>query len=197
MSWSSPPGATNGSVPLFTVGHGTRSTAQLAAVVRAAGVERVVDVRRHPGSRRHPHLAGDALARDLPPLGVSYEWWGEELGGRRHGALPSRHVAWRNSAFRAYADHMDTDGFRRALDQLLTGLVAAPSTAVMCAETLWWRCHRRLLADAAVLAGTPVVHLLDEGSTATHPLHPAVRPDGEGRPVYDLGAQLGLDAPPP
>jgi uncharacterized protein (DUF488 family) len=184
-------------VPLFTVGHGTRSTAQLAAVVRAAGVERVVDVRRHPGSRRHPHLAGDALARDLPPLGVSYEWWGEELGGRRHGALPSRHVAWRNSAFRAYADHMDTDGFRRALDQLLTGLVAAPSTAVMCAETLWWRCHRRLLADAAVLAGTPVVHLLDEGSTATHPLHPAVRPDGEGRPVYDLGAQLGLDAPPP
>ena len=182
----------NNDVVLFTVGHGTRSTAELADVVRSAGVGRVVDVRRHPGSRRQPHLSRDGLGHDLPPLGVGYEWWGEELGGRRRRASPSRHPAWRNQAFGAFADHMDTEGFRRAFDLLLAGLASAPPTAVMCAETLWWRCHRRLIADAAVLAGTAVVHILDEGKTAAHPLHPAVRVDEDGRPVYDVGAQLPL-----
>ena len=177
----------NDGVVLFTVGHGTRSTAQLAAVVRSAAVERVVDVRRHPGSRRHPHLSRDRLARDLPSLGVAYEWWGEELGGRRRRASPSRHPAWRNDAFGGYADHMDTDGFRRAFDRLVAGLASAPPTAVMCAETLWWRCHRRLIADAAVLAGTAVIHILDEGKSAAHPLHPSVRADDAGRPIYDGG----------
>ena len=186
----------NLAVPLFTVGHGTRSTAELAAVVRASGVERLVDVRRHPGSRRHPHLGRDALAVDLPALGVAYEWWGEHLGGRRRPAAGSRHRAWRNDAFRGYADHMDTEAFRHAFGRLLVSLASAPPTAVMCAETLWWRCHRRLVADAAVLAGVEVVHLLDERTATAHPLHPAVRSDEQGRPVYDVGEQLGLEVPP-
>lgn len=124
---------------LSTVGHGTRTTEQLAAVLRDGGVARLVDVRRFPGSRRHPHLSREALARDLP---LAYEWWGEELGGRRSGAPQSPHTHWRNASFRAYADWMDTPVFQEALDRLLASAAATP-TAVMCAETLWWRCHRR------------------------------------------------------
>ncbi|MDP9070296.1 MAG: DUF488 domain-containing protein [Actinomycetota bacterium] len=181
---------------LFTVGHGTRSTAELAAVVRAFGVERVVDVRRYPRSRRQPHLDREALAQALPTLGVAFEWWGDELGGRRRPAAASRHGAWRNDSFRAYADHMDTEAFRQAFHRLLAGLGSSPPTAIMCAETLWWRCHRRLIADAAVLAGTEVDHILDQRQVAPHRLHPSVRADGQGRPVYDVGAQLTMEQPP-
>jgi uncharacterized protein (DUF488 family) len=176
-------------VRLFTVGHGSRSTSELISVLGAWGVERLVDVRRYPRSRRHPHLSYDALAVELPAAGIGVEWWGEELGGRRRPLPGSRHTAWRNEAFRGYADHMDTDLFRDAFDRLLTGLEALPPTAVMCAETLWWRCHRRLIADAVVLAGGEVVHLLHDRSAQPHQLHPAVRPDEAGRPVYDSGAE--------
>ncbi len=193
---------------LFTVGHGRRSLPELATVLADAGVSLLVDVRRFPGSARSPHLSRAALERDLPPLGVSYEWC-EALGGRRRPAPHSRHPAWRNEAFAAYADHMDTPEFRSAFDALLARLPSpvpgAPAsgvrmqthgeaggrvpTAVMCAETLWWRCHRRLIADAATLAGVEVVHLLDVGRREPHRLHPAVRPDAEGRPVYDGGQE--------
>ncbi len=153
---------------LFTVGHGTRSAPELAAVVAHAGVGRLVDVRRFPGSRRHPHLSRDGLERELPSLGIAYEWC-EVLGGRRSRVEGSRHPAWRNDAFAGYADHMDSDEFRSALDDLLSRL----PLAVMCAETLWWRCHRRLIADAATLAGAEVVHLLDV-SKSQPPALPAV-----------------------
>jgi uncharacterized protein (DUF488 family) len=172
-------------VQLFTVGHGTRTTDELVAVLRHAGVERLVDVRRFPGSRRNPHLSREALARDLP---LAYEWWGEELGGRRSTSPQSRHPAWRNDAFRGYADWMDTPVFRQALDRLLMSAAEQP-TAVMCAETLWWRCHRRLIADAAVVGGVEVVHLLAVGQAQSHVLNEAARVDEEGRPVYDVGAQ--------
>jgi uncharacterized protein (DUF488 family) len=167
---------------LFTVGHGTRSVAELAAVVADAGLDRLVDVRRFPGSRRHPHLSRAGLERDLPSLGITYEWR-EALGGRRSRVAGSRHTAWRNDAFAGYADHMDSVEFRAALDDLLGRL----PLAVMCAETLWWRCHRRLIADAATLAGVGVVHLLDVGKSQPHRLQESVRKDDEGRPVYDGG----------
>src|SRR5215216_6276526 len=104
---------------LFTVGHGTRSTDELLAVLRSGGVGRVVDVRRFPGSRRHPHLGREPLAAALAAAEVEYEWAGEALGGRRSGVEPSRHPALRNASFRAYADHMDAPEFRDALDRLL------------------------------------------------------------------------------
>jgi uncharacterized protein (DUF488 family) len=171
---------------LYTVGHGTRTTEQLVAVLASADVARLADVRRHPGSRRYPHLGRDALAEALPAAGIAYAWWGETMGGRRSRRPDSRHTAWRNASFQGYADHMDTPAFRRAFSELLDAAREAP-TAVMCAETLWWRCHRRLLADAAVLRGTPVVHLLSEGEHPGHPLHPDVRADGDGWPLYDGG----------
>ncbi len=167
---------------LFTVGHGRRSATELAAVVQDAGVSRLVDVRRFPGSRRSPHLSRAALEREMESLGIAYEWC-EELGGRRSRVPGSRHSAWENDAFAGYADHMDTAEFRDALD----GLLARLPLAVMCAETLWWRCHRRLIADAATLAGIQVAHLLDVGRAQPHRLHPDVRPDADGRPVYDGG----------
>ena len=171
---------------LYTVGHGTRSVAELAAVLTDAEVAQLVDVRRFPGSRRHPHFSRAALEREMPSFGIAYEWR-EALGGRRSRAAGSRHTAWRNDAFAAYADHMDTQAFRDALDDQLGRL----PLAVMCAETLWWRCHRRLIADAAALAGVNVVHLLEVGKSQPHRLHPDVRPDSEGHPVYDR-AQPGL-----
>lgn len=166
---------------LYSVGHGTRSVSELAAVLSDAGVGRLVDVRRFPGSRRHPHLGRASLEEELPALGITYEW-SEALGGRRSRVVGSRHSAWRKDAFAGYADHMDTDEFRTAFDGVLERL----PLAVMCAETLWWRCHRRLLADAATLAGVEVVHL-GAGRPQPHRLHPDVRPDEEGRPVYDKG----------
>ena len=174
---------------LHTVGHGRRTVDELVAVLRSAGLTRLVDVRRFPGSRRQPELAREALDPALAERGVAYEWWGESLGGRRSRAPQSRHPAWENDAFRAYADHMDTPSFRSALTTLLAEVADGPAAAVMCAETVWWRCHRRLIADAAVLAGTPVVHLLDERKHQPHPLHPQVRPGDDGWPVYDVGQQ--------
>ena len=178
---------------LFTVGHGARTLDELVAVASSGGLGRIVDVRRFPGSRRHPHLAGEALAASLPEHGFAYEWWGESLGGRRKGAPRSRHPAWENDSFRAYADHMDTPQFRDALRRLLAEVEGGPATAVMCAETLWWRCHRRLIADAAVLLGTPVVHLVDARTHTPHPVLASARAGDDGWPVYDVGVQGSLD----
>ena len=173
---------------LYTIGHGTRSTEELIAVLRSAGIQGVADVRRQPGSRRHPHLGRDALTVDLAEAGISYGWWGEDLGGRRSRDPASRHPAWRVAAFQGYADHMDTDEFRAAFTQLLV-VATAQRTAMMCSETVWWRCHRRLLADAATLRGTQVVHLLSATNHGRHPLHPEVRAGGDGWPVYDGGQE--------
>ena len=158
-------------------------------MLASAEVARVVDVRRHPGSRRWPHLGRDNLEQALPDLGVAYEWQGEAMGGRRAPRPDSPHVAWRNDAFRGYADHMATPAFRSALQRLLDEVHGGTSTAVMCSETLWWRCHRRLIADAAVVLSTRVVHLLSIKDHPEHPLHPDVRRGDDGWPVYDGGQQ--------
>jgi uncharacterized protein (DUF488 family) len=165
----------------------------LLDVLRGARVARVADVRRYPASRRHPHFARDAMAQWLPASALAYEWWGEELGGRRK-ALPiesSRHPAWREESFRAYAEHMDSPGFRVAFDALLAEAEESPTT-VMCAETVWWRCHRRLLADAATLRGIEVLHLGLGSSPRPHRLHAAVRAGDDGWPVYDVGTDTEL-----
>jgi uncharacterized protein (DUF488 family) len=171
---------------LSTVGHGARPLGDLIAVLRAAGVVLLVDVRRFPGSRRHPQFGRGSLEKALPEAEIAYEWWGEELGGRRSTHASSRHVALRNASFRAYADFMDTDVFRSAIDRL-EGMAHVLSTAVMCAETLWWRCHRRHIADVTQIHGFTVRHLLDQEEWQSHTLHPALRIDDDGYPVYDGG----------
>lgn len=126
-------------------------------------------MRRYPRSRRQPHLARERLESDLPLLGLGYEWWGDALGGRRQAlpstAAPSR---WRSPAFAAYAAYMHTDDFRTALVDLEARAEAGGNLAIMCAETLWWRCHRRLIADALVASGFVVRHLIDRPPGVLH-----------------------------
>jgi len=144
---------------LFTIGHGTLDEATFVARLETAGVRRVVDVRRFPGSRRWPWFNATAMAEWLPEHGLAYVP-APELGGRRTPRPDSRNVVLREAGFRGYADFMETEPFRAAFDALLAEASGTP-TAVMCSETLWWRCHRRLIADAAILlAGAEVVHLV-------------------------------------
>ena len=177
-------------VDLLTVGHGTLPADDLAALLLGAGVDLVVDVRAFPGSRRHPQFGRAELARWLPEAGVGYRWEGR-LGGRRRVQPDSPNVALRNDGFRGYADHMAGREFRAGLDGVLAD-AARRTTAVMCSETLWWRCHRRLLADATTLVdGTSVVHLGHDGRTTAHALTDGVRSAGD-HVVYDVGGDVPL-----
>jgi uncharacterized protein (DUF488 family) len=169
---------------LLTVGHGARPIGAFVRILTAASVTLLVDVRRFPGSRRHPQFGRDALATALDAEGIGYEWQGEALGGRRSRRPDSRHTALRNASFAGYADHMDTPGFRAAVDALVAR-AATRRIAIMCAESMWWHCHRMLVADAVTMRGTEVVHLLDAGRREAHRLHATVRRGPDGWPVYD------------
>ena len=169
---------------LYTYGHGTADEETFASRLRAAGVERVVDVRRFPGSRRWPWFGAAEMARWLPERGIAYVP-AVELGGRREPVPDSPNLVLRERGFRGYADYMASAPFRAAFDRLLAEAAAAP-TAVVCSETLWWRCHRRLIADAAVvLGGAEVVHLVG-GARQPHRLTEGVRRAGK-QLVYDAG----------
>jgi uncharacterized protein (DUF488 family) len=170
---------------LLTVGHGTATAEELADLLTAAGVERLVDVRTAPGSRRHPQFRREAMERWLPDAGVGYRWE-RELGGWRKPDPASVNHALRHPAFRGYADYMRTPPFWAALDRLLAEAAATP-TAAMCSEALWWRCHRRLLADAAVLVrDAEVLHLDHRGALGPHRPTGGVRRDGDLL-AYDVG----------
>ncbi|MGY1638213.1 DUF488 family protein [Geodermatophilus sp. SYSU D00742] len=156
-------------MPLLTVGHGPEDRTALGARLAGAGVELVVDVRRFPGSRSNPDVRREALEEWLPAAGIGYRW-DERLGGRRR-LPPDQPVAddwWTVAQFAAYAAHTRTAEFGAALDEVLAAAGTA-TVAVMCSETVWWRCHRRLVADVAVLArGVPVSHLMPGGRLAPH-----------------------------
>jgi uncharacterized protein (DUF488 family) len=171
---------------LLTLGHGTASAEELVAWLHGAGAERLVDVRTAPGSRHNPHVRRQEMAGWLPEAGVAYRWE-PELGGFRRPDPASVNHALRHPAFRGYADYMRTPAFWTALDRLLAEADRA-HTVAMCSETLWWRCHRRLLADAAVLVrGAEVLHLDHRGRLAPHRPTEGVRRDGDLL-AYDLGA---------
>ena len=175
---------------LLTVGHGTLGSAALAELLTSAGVELVVDVRSAPGSRRHPHFGREQIERWLPATGIEYRWE-KDLGGHRRPVVGSANTALRHPGFRGYADYMATGSFAAGLGRLLDDAAARP-TAAMCAETLWWRCHRRLVADAAVLlVGVAVYHLGHDGRLAAHRVTQGARMverDGTTRLVYDDAA---------
>ncbi|MBZ6227170.1 DUF488 domain-containing protein [Streptomyces olivaceus] len=169
---------------LVTFGHGTAGRSELAALLRDAGVTAVVDVRTAPGSRRDPDLLRERLARWLPEEGLGYRWE-RRLGGFRKPAPDSPDVVWRNASFRGYAAHTRTPEFVAAMDDLLAQ-AARERSAVMCGEAVWWRCHRRLIADFAVLArGTPADHLMHDGRLTPHSPTPGARLRPDGLLVYD------------
>jgi uncharacterized protein (DUF488 family) len=169
---------------LYTIGHSTRTAAELLALLQELGIEAVVDVRTIPRSRHNPQFNQDALARTLGGAGLEYEHR-KALGGLRHPRKDSVNLGWRNASFRGYADYMQTEEFARALAEL-EQMAEARRTAIMCAEAVPWRCHRGLIADALIVRGRPVLHIQGRGTPPTpHQLTPFMR-TVEGRPVYPL-----------
>jgi uncharacterized protein (DUF488 family) len=186
-----PTTATDGAanmVTVWTIGHSTRSLAEFLALLAKYRIEAVADVRRFPGSRRYPQYDRVALQESLAEHQCEYQWL-PALGGRRRPAPDSPNIAWRNASFRGYADYMQTAGFAAGLDQLLD-LARRLRTALMCAESLWWRCHRSMIADALRARGIDVVHILDEKHSTLHPWTGPAR-IVEGRLTYS-GAESDL-----
>ena len=175
---------------VVTVGHGTLQADALVALLDGADVRRLVDVRSYPGSRRNPQFGREAMERWLPGAGIDYRW-APKLGGRRRPVPGSKHVALRVDAFRAYADHMESEDFLEGVERLVA-LAARERTAVMCSESVWWRCHRRLLADHLVLVrGVDVEHLMHDGRLLPHRPTEGARA-GSAAVVYDLGVTAPL-----
>ncbi len=179
---------------LFTVGHGARPLGEFVEILLTARIQVLGDVRRFPQSRRHPHFGRESLAESLAEQGIGYEWLGEKLGGYRKAGFAdsNRHRALRNDSFRAYAAHMDTPAFQDALTELRQQSTE-DRIAIMCAETPWWKCHRRLIADALVVEGCEVIHL-GLGTDTQHRLSESARVDENGLLNYDVdaAAQAGL-----
>ena len=184
---------------LYTVGHSTRSLDDFLALLARHGVRAVADVRRFPKSRKYPHFNDDALARSLPAAGVRYAPV-PALGGRRGTSAASVNTGWRNAGFRGYADYMQAPAFEHGLAELLALAAEAP-TAMMCAEAVPWRCHRSLVADAALVRGWSVLDIVGEAAPKPHALTPFARVDGTritypAPPADDAaGGQPGLFDP--
>ncbi len=172
--------------PLLTLGHGTASVDELAALLREAAIESVVDVRTVPKSRRHPQFWREAMEQWVPAEAASSYRWEPALGGFRKVDPNSHNVALRHPSFRAYADYMETDAFARALDQLLAH-VETSRVAILCSETVWWRCHRRLISDAVLLLHKiPVLHMMHDGALRPHIPTAGVRVADDGTLRYDV-----------
>ena len=176
----------------FTVGHSTHSLDRLAALLTGHGIRRVVDVRRTPRSGRHPQFNRESLAVTLPERGVDYRHL-PALGGRRRPQPDSPNGGWEHEAFRGYADYALTGEFAAGLAELCA-LARERPTAVMCAEALWWRCHRRLIADRLTALGWSVGHIAAEGGVVQHqlPEFAVVEADGTIRYPPAQGALPGV-----
>ena len=168
--------------PVFTAGHSTRPIEELLALLAEHGVTTLVDVRRYPASRRHPQFSRDALAASLAGAGIQYVHE-PDLGGRRSARPGSPHTAWRVEAFRGYADYMETPEFQAALDRLIRRS-QGETVAILCAEAVPWRCHRRLISDALVARGIPVLHILGPHRADPHELDPNAHILPGGRLLY-------------
>lgn len=158
---------------VWTIGHSTRTAAEFRGLLETHEIELVADVRRFPGSRRLPHFARAALEQDLEAANILYTWL-PALGGRRSPQPDSKNQAWRHPAFRGYADYLATEAFAAGLTELLM-LAYGLRTTLMCAESLWWRCHRRLIADVLTAMGVQVLHIRDRKTTERHRLTPPAR----------------------
>ena len=159
---------------IWTIGHSTRTTEKFISLLKEHGIKQLADVRLLPGSKRYPQFNKETLADSLGKAGICYEHF-PELGGRRKPREDSPNTAWRNESFRGYADYMDTEEFNKGLKRLLDLAAAAGPTAVMCAEAVWWCCHRSLVSDYLKVRGIEVMHILDANKTEPHPYTSAAR----------------------
>jgi uncharacterized protein (DUF488 family) len=181
---------THMSPPVFTIGHSTRKVAELADLLGQAGVDLLVDVRSVPRSRTNPQFNADALPEPLAGRGIAYRHL-RALGGlrgRRKDTGPSPNTMWRNDAFRNYADYAATGAFGAGLAELMA-LARDRSCAIMCAEAVWWRCHRRIITDYLLAQGVPVQHIMGPGKIEAATLTPGARPLADGTIVYPAPPQ--------
>ena len=153
---------------IWTIGHSTRPIEDFLGLLAGSRIEVIADVRSFPGSRKYPQYGKEALAATLAAHAIGYHWL-PTLGGRRRVSPDSPNTAWRNASFRGYADYMSTAEFEKGLATLLE-LSSKARTAIMCAEAVWWRCHRSMIADALCVRGIEVVHILDAKHSVVHPM---------------------------
>ena len=168
-------------VSIWTVGHSTRTADEFNEILSSHSIKALVDVRSFPSSRRFPHFNQLQLAPALSAVGITYHH-NPQLGGRRRPSANSKNTAWQNPSFRAYADHMESEEFAAGIENLLA-IAAKASTAIMCAEALWWRCHRSLISDFLKAEGANVLHILEREKIEEHPYTSAAR-IVEGRLSY-------------
>ena len=159
---------------IWTIGHSTRSSDELISLLKENEIKLLADVRAYPSSKRYPQFNKDALAQSLNAQGIHYEHFAE-LGGKRKSKADSRNTAWRNASFRGYADYMETKQFQKGIARLFDVAAEAGATAIMCAEAVWWRCHRSLIADYLKARGLEVLHILGTNRVEPHPYTPAAR----------------------
>lgn len=153
---------------IWTIGHSTRPIEEFLGLLPEYHIEAIADVRSFPGSRKYPQYGKEALAQTLSEHGIDYHWF-QILGGRRRVMPDSPNTAWRNASFRAYADYMASPEFTQGLAELME-LASKSRTAIMCAEAVWWRCHRSMIADALCVRGIDVMHIMDAKHIAVHPM---------------------------
>jgi uncharacterized protein (DUF488 family) len=153
---------------IFTIGHSTRNVDEFISLLEENGIKFLADVRLLPGSKRYPQFNKEALAESLSARGIHYEHF-PELGGRRKPKPDSRNTAWRNASFRGYADYIETEQFHKGVERLLALAREAGPAAIMCAEAVWWRCHRALVSDYLKTREIEVMHILDANKVEPHP----------------------------
>ena len=159
---------------IWTIGHSTRAIDQFISLLKENEIKLLADVRAWPGSKRYPQFNKEALAESLKVHAIRYEHF-PELGGKRKTKPDSRNTAWRNASFRGYADYMETKQFQKGIEHLLDITAEAGPTAIMCAEAVWWRCHRSLIADYLKACGREVLHVLGANKVEPHPYTSAAR----------------------
>jgi len=159
---------------IWTIGHSTREIDKFISLLKKNETKLLVDVRAFPSSKRYPQFNKDALKESLNAHGIRYQHF-PELGGKRKSKPDSRNTAWRNASFRGYADYMETEQFQKGIERLLDVAAEAGPTAIMCAEAVWWRCHRSLIADYLKARGVEVLHILGANKVEPHPYTSAAR----------------------
>jgi uncharacterized protein (DUF488 family) len=169
---------------IWTIGHSTRTSAEFLDLLTINRIEALADVRSQPGSRKYPHFNAEVLDGSLAEIGIEYVLL-KQLGGRRRSRADSLNTVWRNEAFRGYADYMETGEFHSGI-QILLGTGRLKRTAIMCAEAVWWRCHRSMISDYLKATGVRVEHIMAPGTNVVHPFTSAARVIS-GKLVYGAG----------
>jgi uncharacterized protein (DUF488 family) len=152
---------------IWTIGHSTREIESFIEILNSFNIKILADVRSYPGSSRYPHFNKERLPEYLKEKGISYEHI-SELGGRRKPVPDSKNTVWKNPGFRGFADYMSSEKFLNGVNHL-TALAGKINTVYMCAEAVWWRCHRSLISDYLKFQGWEVIHIFDKDKSEEHP----------------------------